>query len=74
MTDGSTPATAMERSTASGWMPRSMARCPLITIMHEAPSVICEEVPAVTVPPLGLNTGLSSASPARVVSGRMVSS
>ena len=28
-----------------------------ITIMQEAPSVICEEVPAVTVPPFGLNAG-----------------
>ena len=28
----------------------SMARWPDMTIMHEAPSVICDEVPAVTVP------------------------
>ncbi|MOA00408.1 hypothetical protein D3C78_1197670 [compost metagenome] len=74
MIAGSTPATAMERMTANGWIPRSMARWPDMTIMHDAPSVICDEVPAVTVPPFGLNAGFSDARPSRVVSGRMVSS
>ena len=32
-----------------------------MTIMQEAPSVICEEVPAVTVPPFGLNAGFRAA-------------
>src|SRR6195952_1166646 len=55
-------------------MPRSMARWPDMTIMHDAPSVICEDVPAVTVPPFGLKAGLRAARLSRVVSGRMVSS
>ncbi len=74
MIAGSTPATAIERITAIGWMPRSWARWADMTIMHDAPSVICEDVPAVTVPPLGLKAGLSAARLSRVVSGRMVSS
>ncbi|MCY1302606.1 hypothetical protein D9M71_648900 [compost metagenome] len=74
MIAGSTPATAIERITARGWIPRSCARCADITIMHEAPSVICDEVPAVTVPPFGLNAGFRAARLSRVVSGRMVSS
>ncbi|MCY1373834.1 hypothetical protein D9M69_611310 [compost metagenome] len=74
MIAGSTPATAMARTTAIGWMPRSWARWALITIMQEAPSVICEEVPAVTVPPFGLKAGFRAARLSTVVSGRMVSS
>ncbi|CRQ14432.1 Uncharacterised protein [Enterobacter cloacae] len=36
--------------------------------------MICEEVPAVTVPPFGLNAGFNWARVSTVVSGRMVSS
>src|SRR2546430_9440655 len=39
-------------------------------ITHEAPSVICEELPAVTLPHGRSNAGLSLASVSTVLSGR----
>ena len=41
---------------------------------HEAPSVICELLPAVTLPHGRSNAGLSLASDSTVVSGRTPSS
>ncbi|CSA83462.1 Uncharacterised protein [Vibrio cholerae] len=54
--------------------PSALAFCSLITNIAEAPSESAEEVPAVTVPLAGSNTGRSSANPATVVSGRITSS
>ncbi len=74
MMDGSTPASVIARIRATGSSPSACARSADITSMAEAPSEICDEVPAVTVPPCGLNAGGRLARPSRVVSGRMVSS
>ena len=50
-----------------------MAFSSLMISTAEAPSVICDELPAVTLPS-GLNAGLSLASVSTVVPGRMPSS
>ena len=50
-----------------------MAFSSLMMSTAEAPSVICDELPAVTLPS-GLNAGFSLASVSAVVSGRMPSS
>ena len=72
--DGSTPAKVVAVMRALGFKPSASARSLDITIMPDAPSVICDDEPAVTVPPLGLKTGRKPASASTVVSSRMVSS
>jgi hypothetical protein len=74
MMEGSTPATVIARTRAIGFSPRAWAFSADIISIAEAPSEICEDCPGVTVPPLGLNEGLSLARPSMLVSGRMVSS
>ena len=74
MIDGSTPANAIAEIFALGFKPNSAARSADIITMPDAPSVICDDVPAVTVPPFGLKTGRSPAKPSSVVSSRIVSS
>ena len=70
---GSTPARAKVWKRARGVRPSSLAFSSLMISTAEAPSVICEELPAVTLPS-GLNAGLSLASVSTVVPGRMPSS
>jgi hypothetical protein len=47
---GSTPAVANVTNRASGVSPSAFARAPDITITADAPSLVCEELPAVTLP------------------------
>ena len=54
--------------------PSSFAFSSLITNIADAPSESAEDVPAVTVPDAGLNTGRSFDRPSTVVSGRITSS
>ena len=70
---GSTPAVAYATRRASGVSPRSRARVSLITTTAAAPSLICDELPAVTVP-LTWNAGRSFASASTDVSRRGPSS
>ena len=70
---GSTPARAKAWKRARGVSRRADALSSLMTSTAEAPSVICELLPAVTLPS-GLNAGLRLASVSTVVSGRMPSS
>ena len=51
----------MPRIRAMGAIPTSLARCPDITIIADAPSDNADELPAVTVPFTGSNTGFNSA-------------
>jgi hypothetical protein len=74
MVIGSTPARAKAWKRARGRRPRALAFSSLMISTAEAPSVICEELPAVTLPPSGLKAGLSLASVSTVLSGRMPSS
>ncbi len=64
----------MDLTFAFGCKFNACARSADIIIIAEAPSESAEEVPAVTVPPLGLNTGRNAASFSNEVSGRMTSS
>ncbi|MNJ49135.1 hypothetical protein D3C77_443520 [compost metagenome] len=73
ISSGSTPLSAKERKVASGVNPPASARSLLITITAAAPSLICELLPAVTVPPR-LKLGFSPASASIVVSARTPSS
>ena len=73
ITAGSTPAEALATMRASGSRPSSRARSSLVTTTQAAPSLICEALPAVTVPPC-LKIGLSAARRSRLVSGRGPSS
>ena len=73
MHDGSSPATAVAPRRASGCRPRSSAASRLATRIAAAPSLIPDELPAVTVPP-DRNAGRSRASPSGVTSGRGCSS
>ena len=60
ITAGSTPADALLTIRASGSRPSSRARSSLATTTHAAPSLICDALPAVTVPPsrkIGLQLG-----------------
>ena len=74
MVIGSTPARAKAWKRARGRRPSALAFSSLMMSTAEAPSVICEELPAVTLPPSGLKAGLSLASVSTVLSGRMPSS
>ena len=47
---GSTPAVAKATKRASGVSPRSCARSADVTTTAAAPSLVCDELPAVTVP------------------------
>src|SRR5208337_2631316 len=66
---GRSPATAVARIFAIGLTPSARARSALISSTAAAPSLNCEELPAVTWPS-GLNEGLSPASFSKVVSAR----
>ncbi len=70
---GSTPARANALKRARGFSPSSSAFSRLMISTAAAPSVICDELPAVTMPS-GLNAGFSPASTSGVVVGRMPSS
>ncbi len=70
---GSAPARAKARTRARGVSPRRVAASSLVIRTAAAPSLICDELPAVTTPS-GLNAGFSAARRAAVVSGRMPSS
>ncbi|MNO73104.1 hypothetical protein D3C76_640630 [compost metagenome] len=74
MMAASQPAMAMARTLARGVSPSALARSALITSMAAAPSDRAEEVPAVTVPLTGSNTGRSWLRVSTVVSGRITSS
>ena len=50
MISGGTPATAKLTNRAIGFRPSSSAFLSDITIAAAAPSLVCEELPAVTVP------------------------
>ena len=69
ITRGATPAEATPTTRALIVKPSRTANRSDAMIMAAAPSLIPEELPAVTVPP-GRNTGLSLASCSSVVSGR----
>ncbi|MNP69318.1 hypothetical protein D3C76_1653990 [compost metagenome] len=74
MMAASQPAMAMARTLARGVRPSALARSALITSMAAAPSDRAEEVPAVTVPLTGSNTGRNWLRVSTVVSGRITSS
>ena len=71
ITDGSTPATAIETMRAVACRPCLRANSSLVTSTADAPSVSGDEVPAVTTPCSGSNTGFNDASASTVVPGRM---
>ena len=71
---GSQPATAIPRILARGVKPNAFALAADITNIAEAPSESAEEVPAVTVPFTGSNTGRNADKLSAVVSGRITSS
>ena len=73
MIAGSTPATAVEMTRASGLRPSSRARDASTSSTADAPSLIPELLPAVTVPP-SRNAGRSFASASADVSARGCSS
>ena len=73
MISGGQPATAKPRKMASGFKPSLAAFSADIITEAAAPSLVCEELPAVTVP-FTWNAGRSLDSPATVVSGRTPSS
>jgi len=73
MTVGSTPATQLAPTVASGSRPYSSATASLVTSSAAAPSEICEALPAVTVPS-SPNTGSSADSASTLVSRRIPSS
>ena len=70
---GSVPATAKLWNRARGRRPSSSAFSALMTSTADAPSVICDELPAVILPS-SLNAGLSLASVSAVVPSRIPSS
>ena len=73
MIEGSTPASAPETMVASGVMPSSWAFFSLMTTRAAAPSLMAEELPAVTMPS-GLKAGRSFASVSTVDPSRGPSS
>ena len=73
MVMGSTPARAKLWNRARGRSPSAFAFSSLMIRTAAAPSVICDELPAVTLPS-SLNAGLSLARDSRLLSGRMPSS
>ena len=70
---GCTPADAHATSRAMGFNPSSLIMFSPITITKAAPSLVCEEFPAVTLPPAA-NTGFNFASTSGDVSARGPSS
>ena len=70
---GSTPARAKVWKRARGVRPSSLAFSSLMISAADAPSQICELLPAVTLPS-GWNAGFRLASVSAVVPGRMPSS
>ena len=72
MNRGSSPAREKLTNRARGVRPNAAAFSSLMINNAAAPSVICDEFPAVTFPPLSasMNDGLSEASFSRVVSRR----
>ena len=70
MITGSTPTVVWSTIRARGVRPRASAFSRVIRSTAAAPSEICEELPAVTLPS-SLNTGFSCESASRLVSGRM---
>ena len=73
MVTGSTPASAKAWKRARGRSPRAFAFSSLMMRTAEAPSVICDEFPAVTLPS-SLKAGFRLARASTVESGRMPSS
>src|SRR5699024_11786197 len=70
---GSTPATANEWNLAKGASPSASAFSRFMTRTDAAPSLICDELPAVTVP-VTENAGLKLAKTSIDVHGRTPSS
>ena len=66
MREGSQPAYSNATSRPSGVRPLALSAFSVIIRSATAPSVICEELPAVTVPLTFSNTGLSLASASSV--------
>ena len=73
ITSGATPLTEKATKRASGLTPARFRKASETTSTAAAPSVICEELPAVTLPST-LKAGRSAPSPAAVVSRRTPSS
>eukprot|EP00890_Picochlorum_soloecismus_P001191 jgi/Picsp_1/2072/NSC_05537-R1_hypothetical protein CaO19.1705 [Candida albicans SC5314] len=71
--DGGTPTAAKLLNTRSTGRPRLIASLRVISMTAAAPSVICDEFPAVVVPPF-LKTGLNLPSIATLVPGLIPSS
>ena len=74
MTDGSSADHSLSTITARGVRPCCFTASSEARITHDAPSVICELLPAVTLPHGRSNAGLSLASFSTVLSGRTPSS
>ena len=74
MIAASQPATPIDLIRARGVRPSAFARSADISNIADAPSEIAEDVPAVTVPLTGSNTGRRPAKVSTVVSGRITSS
>src|SRR6516165_4252609 len=74
MIEGSSAAQWLSTMTAFGLSPCLLTASSDATITQDAPSVICEELPAVTWPQGRSNTGLKPASFSGVESGRTPSS
>jgi hypothetical protein len=64
----------MPRIFARGVRPKALAFSADITSIADAPSDNADELPAVTVPSFGSNTGFKAARASRLASGRMTSS
>ena len=67
MMRGSTPALAQFTKRAKGFRPSSFTIFSPITITKAAPSLVCELLPAVTIP-FTAKAGFSFAKPSKVVS------
>jgi hypothetical protein len=74
MIEGSSADHSLSTITARGVRPCCFTAFSDARMTHEAPSVICELLPAVTLPHGRSNAGLSLASDSTVVSGRTPSS
>ncbi len=74
MVIGSTPGGAKAWKRRPGRRPNPLAFSSLMMRTADDPSVICEELPAVILPPSGLKAGLSLARASTMLSGRIPSS
>jgi hypothetical protein len=74
MIEGSSADHSLSTILARGVRPCCFTAVSEARITHEAPSVICEELPAVTLPHGRSKAGLSLASVSTVLSGRTPSS